>query len=77
MGGNRLPISGAYCLASEKADQALDLVKEAADNLSLQLNRDLSIFVDVGAEKIFDEVYCIHVLELLLFHGSRRGQPSG
>ena len=44
----------------------MDLVKEATDNLSLQLNRDLSIFVDVGAEKIFDEVYCVHVLELVL-----------
>lgn len=56
VGSSRLPVSGAYCLASERAEQVLDLLKEAAENLNLQLNRDLSVFINVGAERIFDEV---------------------
>lgn len=55
----RLPASGAYCVATDKVEQVLDLIRGATDNLGLQLNRDVSLFVDVGAERFYDEVSCI------------------
>ena len=43
-------------MATDKVEQVLDLVKKAVENLGLQLNGDVSIFIDVGAEQFYDEV---------------------
>ena len=48
--------SGAYCPPVDKPEQALDLLQEAATRAGYQLNTDVGVIVDVGAEKLYDQV---------------------
>ena len=48
--------NGAYCPALDKPDQGLDLIKDACKNAGLQLNENIGVIIDVGADKLFDQV---------------------
>lgn len=47
--------NGAYCMTADKPEQVLDLLREAGVQSGLELNREVSLFIDIGAEMIFDE----------------------
>lgn len=47
---------GSYCMACDKPEQALELLKEAAVNEGLELNRELSLYIDIGADTLYDIV---------------------
>lgn len=43
-------------MAADKPEQVLDLLKEAAVQCGLELNRELSLYIDVGADALYDIV---------------------
>ena len=49
-------VSGAYCPVIDKPEQALDFIQEAARNAGFELNQGIGVIVDVGAERLYDEV---------------------
>ena len=49
-------VSGAYCPAIDKPEQALDFIQEAARNAGFELNQGIGVIIDVGAERVYDEV---------------------
>ncbi len=49
-------ISGAYCPSLDKPEQGLDLIRDAARNAGFELNQGMGVIVDVGADRLFDEV---------------------
>lgn len=63
-GGATLP-GGAYCPVLDRLEAGLDLVREAATQSGLTLGEDLSVIIDVGANRLYDQVgigmctYCI------------------
>ena len=40
----------------DKPEQALDFIQDAARNAGFDLNKSVGILIDVGADKLFDEV---------------------
>ena len=48
--------NGAYCPALDKPDQGLELIRDACKNAGLQLNENIGVIIDVGADKLFDQV---------------------
>lgn len=54
-GGTSLP-SGAYCPILDRLEAGLELVREAATQSGLTLGEDLSVIIDVGANRLFDQV---------------------
>lgn len=55
--------NGAYCPALDKPDQGLDLIRDACKNAGLQLNENIGVIIDVGADKLFDQVYWKIIVE--------------
>lgn len=49
-------VSGAFCPPLDKPEQGLDLIRDAARNAGFELNQGMGVIVDVGADKLFDEV---------------------
>ncbi len=49
-------VSGAYCPPLDKPEQALDLIRDAARNAGFEVNQSMGVIVDVGADRLFDEV---------------------
>ena len=43
-------------MTADKPEPVLDLLREAGVQSGLELNREVSLFIDIGAEMIFDEV---------------------
>ena len=41
----------------DRAEAGLELVREAASQAGLALSEDLSVVIDVGADKLFDQVH--------------------
>lgn len=56
VGGQATLPNGAYCPALDKPDQGLDLIRDACKNAGLQLNENIGVIIDVGADKLFDQV---------------------
>ena len=56
VGGLATLPNGAYCPALDKPDQGLDLIRDACKNAGLQLNENIGVIIDVGADKLFDQV---------------------
>ena len=48
--------NGAYCMSADKPEQVLDLLREAANQTGLELNKEISVYIDVGAEAQYDPV---------------------
>jgi len=40
----------------DRVEQALDLLQEATQSAGMQLNQDVGVMVDIGAEKLYDQV---------------------
>ena len=40
----------------DKPEQALDLLQEAIRMVGLELNKDVGVLIDVGADKLYDQV---------------------
>ena len=40
----------------DKPEQALDLLQEATRSAGMQLNQDVGVMVDIGADKLYDQV---------------------
>lgn len=63
-GGATLP-GGAYCPVLDRLEAGLELVREAATQSGLTLGEDLSVIIDMGANRLYDQVgivmctYCI------------------
>ena len=55
-GGATLTSGGAYRPPLDKLEAGMELVKEAATHSGLTLGNDFSVLIDVGAEKLFDQV---------------------
>lgn len=51
-----LTATGAYCPVIDKPEQALDLLQEAIRSAGMQLNQDVGVMVDIGADKLYDQV---------------------
>lgn len=51
---------GAYCPTLDKLEAGLELIRDAAVNSGLTLGEDISILIDVGAERLYDQV-CIYM----------------
>lgn len=43
-------------MAADKPEVILDLLRESGGETGLQLNREVLVFIDIGAEMMFDEV---------------------
>ena len=41
----------------DRAEAGLELVREAASQAGLALSEDLAVVIDVGADKLFDQVH--------------------
>ena len=48
--------SGVYCPALDKLESGMELVREAVEHSGLSLGEDLSILIDMGADRLFDQV---------------------
>ena len=46
----------AYCPPLDRLEAGLDLVREAGDTSGLTLGQDFSVVVDIGADRLFDQV---------------------
>ena len=55
MGYATLP-NGTYCMAADKPEQVLELLKESATQAGLELNREISVYIDIGADSLYDSV---------------------
>lgn len=53
--GSRLP-NGAHPSSLDKFEQGIDLIKEATVNAGLQINTDVAVLIDIGADLLYDEV---------------------
>lgn len=40
----------------DKPEQALDFIQDAVSNAGCELNGSIGVVIDVGADKLFDEV---------------------
>ena len=40
----------------DKPEQALDLLQEATRSAGMQLNQDMGVMIDIGADKLYDQV---------------------
>ncbi len=47
---------GTYCMAADKPEQVLELLKESATQAGLELNREISVYIDIGADSLYDSV---------------------
>ena len=47
---------GTYCMAVDKPEQVLDVLKESAVQAGLELNREISLYMDIGADSLYDSV---------------------
>ena len=56
VGGQATLSNGAYCPALDKPDQGLDLIRDSCKNAGLQLNENIGVIIDIGADKLFDQV---------------------
>ena len=45
-----------YCPTMDKPEEALEWIQEAALNAGLQCDKDAGIYIDVGADRLYDEV---------------------
>lgn len=54
-GSATLP-NGSYLMAADKMEQVLDLLKECITQAGLEMNREVLVYVDIGADAIYDQV---------------------
>ena len=59
-GGVSMGPRGAYVPPLDKLEVGLELVGEAASLSGLTLGQDISVVVDIGADRLFDQV-CVSV----------------
>ena len=59
--------NGAYSPSLDKLEQGLDLIKEIVTSVDLQLEVDVAIFIDVGADGLYDEVGMIIYFNIIIY----------
>ena len=61
----------AYCPPLEKMEAGLELVREAGTECGLILGQDFSVVVDIGADRLFDQVCAVFVCLPQFVRGER------
>lgn len=51
---------GSYLMAADKIEQILELIKESVTQAEFEMNKEILVYIDIGADTTYDHVSGTH-----------------